>query len=630
MQCKVYPTIITPFLEDGTIDFKSLRKLIELYASCGFDGVFGVCQSGEMFYLSDDEKLALAEFTITVCHECGMKCVVSGHTQDDLRDQLNYLQRLEALKPDAVVLVSNRLAREGEPEEKALRNLDEICKSMLPDTKLGIYECPQPYKRSISPEMLEYVARDGRFGFIKDTCCDMAKIAGRLERLSGTGIELFNANAATLFESLELGAAGYSGVLTNLMPEMFTLLKAACDGDVKHARYICNYISAVSVIELQNYPANAKYVLQKRGILMSTRTRNGRPKLNESQQKELDAFIDVCQREHMRNLSYACVQISNLPDTAFRECHASTILPCGERVLSVYFAGEREGADDVGIWLSVCEGGQWRNPRRIAKVAQVAHWNPVIFQAEDCVRVIFKVGPQISTWRSYEMHSQDQGKTWSDPRPLNADNPAGGPVRNKPIVLSNGVLLAPNSDESEAGWFPRIDYSVDGGCTFSKLADIPINRSDVAAKTYMAGKGAIQPTIWESAPGQVHALLRTTAGRIFRSDSSDYGRSWCMAYPTNLPNNNSGIDVVRVDGRLYLVMNPVSGNWAARTPLVVLRSDDNGRNFEVFKILSDVAFDEYHGRMAEFSYPAIVAHAHRLYVSYTYMRKAIAFCRIDV
>ena len=98
-----------------------------------------------------------------------------------------------------------------------------------------------------------------------------------------------------------------------------------------------------------------------------------------------------------------------------------------------------------------------------------------------------------------------------------------------------------------------------------------------------------------------------------------------MAYPTNLPNNNSGIDVVRVDGRLYLVMNPVSGNWAARTPLVVLRSDDNGRNFEVFKILSDVAFDEYHGRMAEFSYPAIVAHAHRLYVSYTYMRKAIAF-----
>ena len=45
-------------------------------------------------------------------------------------------------------------------------------------------------------------------------------------------------------------------------------------------------------------------------------------------------------------------------------------------------------------------------------------------------------------------------------------------------------------------------------------------------------------------PGHVHAMMRSTRGKIYRSDSTDYGRSWCPAYATTLPNNNSGIDVV--------------------------------------------------------------------------------------
>ena len=86
-------------------------------------------------------------------------------------------------------------------------------------------------------------------------------------------------------------------------------------------------------------------------------------------------------------------------------------------------------------------------------------------------------------------------------------------MRSHPIRLSSGAWLAPNSDEDGA-WRPRVDVSHDEGETFERLSDIPLNTTDEAAPDYLPGLGAIQPTLWESAPGHVHALLRTTGGYV--------------------------------------------------------------------------------------------------------------------
>ena len=226
------------------------------------------------------------------------------------------------------------------------------------------------------------------------------------------------------------------------------------------------------------------------------------------------------------------------------------------------------------------------------------------------------------------VRSSDGGETWSEPMPLGADNPAGGPVRNKPIRLADGRMLAPNSDESAEAWLPRVDESTDGGRTFRRLAPIPLNRTDEAAPDFMPGIGAIQPTLWESAPGRVHALLRTQAGRVYRSDSEDGGRTWSTAYPTALPNNNSGIDLANAGDALYLALNPTTGTWGPRTPLVVMKSTDNGETFADFATLADDPIDDRHGREGQFCYPAIVARGGRLHITYTHNRKSIAYAEI--
>jgi len=321
------------------------------------------------------------------------------------------------------------------------------------------------------------------------------------------------------------------------------------------------------------------------------------------------------------------------PGKFFKSCHASSVLPLADgTVLCAYFAGDHEKADNVGIWLSRLSGGQWEAPVCIAKVNDTPHWNPVLFPTAQGARVVFKVGREIPDWKSHTMASTDGGKTWSAPTPYEAPNDACGPVRCKPLKLSNGWLLAPNSDETSADWTTRIDISLDDGAHFQTLAPIPLNITRPQDPNFISGKGAIQPTLWESAPGKVHAFVRTTCGFLFRSDSGDYGQSWCEAYNAGLPNNNSGI-AAAFDGRaVYLVMNPVSGNWALRTPLVLLRSTDNGKTFEPFVTLADALVSEEDGKMAEFSYPACVYDPiqNALHITYTHLRRSVAYARVDL
>lgn len=142
--------------------------------------------------------------------------------------------------------------------------------------------------------------------------------------------------------------------------------------------------------------------------------------------------------------------------------------------------------------------------------------------------------------------------------------------------------------------------------------------SDIAvSQQSFYGRGVIQPSLWQSADGSVHMLLRSSEGFIHRSDSADEGETWTPAYATELPNNNSGLDLTRgADGALYLLCNPVAANWGVRSPLSLFRSVDEGASWQR---LCDLETEQ-----GEFSYPAIIASGGKLYMSYTWKRQNIA------
>jgi len=316
--------------------------------------------------------------------------------------------------------------------------------------------------------------------------------------------------------------------------------------------------------------------------------------------------------EYLRQLIYVHEHIFQ-DDRPFSSCHASTLVQLSNnRFLAAWFGGTHEKHADVGIWGAERREGRWSPPRLLAKVRPSPHWNPVLFaDPAGRVHLFFKVGDEIPDWKTWIITSEDGGNTWSEPRELVPGDRGGrGPVKNKPILLSNGDWLAPASVETAEGWDVFVDRSTDGGQTWEA--------SPLLDRSAVTGLGIIQPSLWESAPGQVHMLMRSTAGAIFRSDSLDNGRTWRPAYPTSLPNNNSGLDLAKLlDGTLALVFNPVAGNWAARTPLRIALSFDNGITWPRTLDIETAP--------GEYSYPAIIPTAVGMAVTYTWKRERIAF-----
>lgn len=325
-------------------------------------------------------------------------------------------------------------------------------------------------------------------------------------------------------------------------------------------------------------------------------------------------------------------------DIAFDSAHASTLVQTADgTVVAAWFGGSWEKAPDVAIWLSRRIEGGWEVPRKVADVRGTAMWNPVLFQKTDGTIILFyKVGEEIPTWKTWYMESHDNGATFTEPREMVEGDEIGGrgPVKNKPIRLTDGTVLAPGSLEGNT-WDAFVDISTDDCATWEMSQMVPLRRCSMDPramnrpynKHYIFGKGVIQPTLWQDKSGEVHMFLRSTSSRIFRSDSTDGGRTWCTAYDTGLPNNNSGIDLVKMqNGDIVLACNPrenYPGVYKGpRTPLSILVSRDNG---ESFTHLTDLETKE-----GIFCYPAVICNEKsEILMTYTWNRRTIVFCKFE-
>jgi len=208
--------------------------------------------------------------------------------------------------------------------------------------------------------------------------------------------------------------------------------------------------------------------------------------------------------------------------------------------------------------------------------------------------------------------SRDNGRTWSDAARL-ADGILG-PIKNKPVRLTDGSIVAPSSTESPerpSAWRVHFERSVDGGRTWTAIAP--------AASAGAAPVDAIQPAILTYADGRLQAIGRTRSQRIFETWSSDRGTTWTPIALTALPNPNSGIDAVTLrDGRHVVVYNHTT---SGRTPLNVAISRD-GKTWNAALVLERDP--------GEYSYPAVIQDADGLvHVTYTWKRQRIKHVVVD-
>ncbi len=272
---KIFTTMITPYKADGSVDYETACRYVDWYYKSGIDGIFAVCQSSEIFCLSLEERVELNRRVYERAKQRSKDFLVisSGHVSDTLEQQAEELNAIYACGTDALVWITNRLDPNNEGDDAWIANGKKLLAMLPGEAKLGLYESPYPYKRLVTPSILDWCLQTGRFYYMKDTCCDAALIKSRYEQLRGSQFELLNANCQTLLETMRAGVDGYCGIMCNFHPKLYAWLRDHYESE--QAELVQAVIGTFGFTEVGlPYPLSAKYHMSLCGLKTENIARN--------------------------------------------------------------------------------------------------------------------------------------------------------------------------------------------------------------------------------------------------------------------------------------------------------------------------------------------------------------------
>ncbi|ODN71024.1 sialidase family protein [Methylobrevis pamukkalensis] len=359
-----------------------------------------------------------------------------------------------------------------------------------------------------------------------------------------------------------------------------------------------------------------------------------------------------------------------LPSPCVQNHAANLALLADGSLACVWFGGTMEGASDICVHLSRLAPGAagWSPAERMSGDPARSEQNPVLFTAPD--------GRVWLIWTAQRAGNQDtaivrrrisaDGGLSFGPEEVFIDT-AGTFVRQPVVVTAAGTWLLPifrcrtvpgvkwSGDNDDSA----VLRSTDGGATWATI-DVP------------ASTGCVHMNIVDLGEGGLVAVFRSRwADAVYLSRSFDDGRNWSAPEPTDVPNNNSSIQMIRLSsGALAMVCNPIGAAedtarrvslydeiededdavetvsaepssqgrkafWGTpRAPLSILLSDDGGRSWPARLDLATgdgycLTNNSVDGLNREFSYPSVVEGADgTIHVAFTHHRRAIRHMRV--
>lgn len=223
--------LITPFCEDGSVNYAILAELIEEQIAEGTDAIVSVGTTGEAATLSHEEHLEVIRFT---CERVAGRIPVIAGTGSNATDTAIYLS-VEAQRygADGLLLVSpyyNKATQKG-----LIEHFTMVAKAVT--IPILLYNIPGRTGINIAPETIAYLAKnvDNIVG-IKEASGNFSAIAKMLALLGDTPFDLYSGNDDQIIPMMSLGGAGVISVLSNVAPrKTHELCRAALDGDFKRA-----------------------------------------------------------------------------------------------------------------------------------------------------------------------------------------------------------------------------------------------------------------------------------------------------------------------------------------------------------------------------------------------------------
>lgn len=259
----VYTAIVTPFNQDGQVDWKAFDRLLDLQVKGGVDGVVVSGTTGESPTLTVDEKVSL--FRRARAYLPASVQVMAGTGGNDTNQSIELSKLAEAAGVNSLLVVTPPY---NKPTMAGLKGHFEAIGNSV-KIPLCLYHVPGRTAQKLTPEELATLCEIPQITAVKEASADLflfskALIHSKANYLSGDDF--------TYLPSLALGGHGVISVVTNVFPKAFVeLTKKYWAGDHQGALALHNaLLPLIEGLFVEANPGPTKAILAHAGHIQNT------------------------------------------------------------------------------------------------------------------------------------------------------------------------------------------------------------------------------------------------------------------------------------------------------------------------------------------------------------------------
>lgn len=257
--------IVTPMFEDGSVDWKSLEKLVEWHIKQGTASIVAVGTTGEPSTLSMEEHAKVIKEIIRVANK--RIPVIAGTGANSTHEAIELTKEAKALGADAALLVTpyyNKPTQEG-----LYQHFKAVAAAV--DLPIILYNVPGRTGVDMQNETIIRLADVDNIIGIKDATGDLVRGQALIEGLSDKHMNVYSGDDETASQLIGLGAQGNISVTANVAPGLMSqLCAAALAGDKALAEELNSKIANLNnILFCESNPIPVKWALYEMALIGS-------------------------------------------------------------------------------------------------------------------------------------------------------------------------------------------------------------------------------------------------------------------------------------------------------------------------------------------------------------------------
>ncbi|MEN5376598.1 dihydrodipicolinate synthase family protein [Sphingobacterium kitahiroshimense] len=248
----VYPAVLTPFKENGEIDFDMFAKNTEAQIKAGVHGIIIAGSLGDAAVLDTDEKFELLTYAIQVI--AGRVPIILNIAENTTKHAVNFAVKAKELGADGLMLLPPMRYRADDREVvayfKAVANATDL--------PILIYNNPVDYSVFVSTAMFDELKDCPTIAAVKESTRDLTNIT-RMKNKFGDRFMILGGVDTISLESIVVGADGWVFGLVDAFPnETVAMYNYAVNGDFDKALEIYRWF--MPLLELDIHPKLIQYI----------------------------------------------------------------------------------------------------------------------------------------------------------------------------------------------------------------------------------------------------------------------------------------------------------------------------------------------------------------------------------